>query len=113
MMASLGLHEQYPGSSDTQLNDVVGSQFVGDYYDGSHRHGLLYDGATWHSLDYPGSNQTLAYGTDGTKVVGAYGPIGGSTGFVYDGVNWSPLTYPGASSTRRATSAARRSWAGT
>ena len=75
---------EMPGASWTEPHGIDGSNIVGDYWDGSHDHGFLYNGSSWTTLDMPGANWTIAKGIDGSNIVGYYYDGSHYCGFVYE-----------------------------
>jgi hypothetical protein len=87
-----------PGASRTYIYGINGNNVIGQYWDGSHTRGFLYNGTTWTRLDMPGATETWIYGVDGSNIVGEYNAFG-CHGFLYNGTTWTTLSYPGAGTT--------------
>ena len=84
------------GAGGTTPNDVEGNRIVGSFLDAAGvRHGFLYDGSTWTTLDHPNAavpRGTEAYGISGGTICGTFVDSTGQTfGFLYDGANWTTL----------------------
>ena len=85
------------GRGGTTANDVSGSRIVGSYLDAANvRHGFVYDGVNWTTLDHPGAGpSTNATGVWNGLICGTYvTPSGRTLGFLYDGSNWATIERP-------------------
>jgi hypothetical protein len=91
----------FPGSTKTDVRGISDNNIVGNYNDDLGRHGFLYNGTTWTTLNNPVSvNGTSIYGIDGNNIVGCYYDYSGTThGFLYNGTTWTTLNNPGATYT--------------
>jgi hypothetical protein len=76
---------------------ISGNRIIGNYTDSQGgRHGFLFDGATYTTLDDPlfmGFGSTIAYGIDGDSIVGYTSDSAGAViaSFIHDG---STYTHP-------------------
>ena len=93
----------FPGSTKTDVRGISDNNIVGNYNDDLGRHGFLYNGTTWTTLNNPVSvNGTSIYGIDGNNIVGWTEYSGVRHGFLYNGEeisdpnNWALLDMPGA-----------------
>ena len=60
----------------------MGTYCITDIFD---RHGFIYDGINWGTLDFPGAINTQILGIDGNTIVGYYEADNGyDYGFVYE-----------------------------
>lgn len=85
------------GTGGTTPYAIDGGRVVGSYLDaGGLRHGFLYDGVNWRTLDHPeAARGTTAYGISGNLISGTYVTASSQNlGFLYDGNDWLTLQHP-------------------
>ena len=88
------------GTRCTGINDfnqIVGTYFTRDVL-GVHRHGFLFSGGVFSTIDFPGATNTFANKiNDSGQIVGEYLDAGGRFhGFLLDGGSISTFDFPGA-----------------
>jgi hypothetical protein len=88
----------YPGAISTSAVGVSGGTVLGQYTDAAGaKHGFLYNGSTWSTLDNPYASgaDTLFLGISGKTVVGTYFiGLGSGYGFRYDGTSFQKWNCP-------------------
>jgi len=86
-----------PGAT-TEAHGISGGNIVGSYYDSSiTRHGFLYNGSTYTTLDDPLGRETFPQGISGGNIVGYYFDSsfpGSDHGFLYNGSTYTKLDDP-------------------
>jgi hypothetical protein len=88
---------QYNGlNTGTVILDVQGNKYVGAYDAGGVRHGFLYDGTTYTTIDNPlGVKGTTLSGIDGNNIVGQYlDSASVPHDFIYDGTSFTTINPP-------------------
>jgi hypothetical protein len=105
---------QVPGSVYTDATGVNNSgRVVGTYYgaDGI-RHGYVYDGTTYTTVDYPGALHTFLFGIDAAgRTVGSYSVASGNGpwhSMIVDSGNFTSFDFPSRESDARAINAGGR-----
>ncbi len=105
---------QVPGSVYTDATGVNNSgRVVGTYYgaDGL-RHGYVFDGATYTTVDFPGALHTFLFGIDPfNRTVGSYSLASGSGpwhSMIADGGTFTSFDFPNKESDARAINGAGR-----
>ena len=91
----------FPGALHTYPSGISGGTIVGSYNDSGgrtvitegtrRRHGFIYDGSTFTTLDFPEATNTELYDVSGSTVVGRYGGPNGAGAFIYDGSSFTTL----------------------
>ena len=71
-------------NSGGEADGIDGNNIVGSYLDTSgHRHGYLFDGTAWTTLDMPGATWTSAEGINGNNIVGTWFDGSHYHGYIY------------------------------
>jgi len=91
-----GIAVSFGNTVPTSIDAIKGIHVVGYFFStltaNSARHGFLYDGTNWTTLDCPFGSDTIPSGISGSEIVGTYkDPTGITRGFIRDGTNWSTL----------------------
>jgi hypothetical protein len=91
----------YPGATDTYLDDYDAGMAVGEFYYPSADDYFYFSGNAYHLLNIPGASGAEINSINSSRqMAGAYQDSGGNNhGFVYDGTNLITIDVPGATDT--------------
>jgi hypothetical protein len=87
-----------PGSMNTVINGVDGSNLIGMYQDNMGYHGFVYNGGSYTTLNDPAAGaslETYAAGMFNNTIVGGYQDRNGNHGFIYSNGQYTTIDVPG------------------